>query len=230
MKANIIKIVIGLIFLIVFNVLFFLLGGTERSDTEWVCYGFIHAAYLCLLVTPLFCNAGKGETVLSASLYLRALFYFFTELVIGIGFIWYDSYNPIPIVWSAIIQGILLAVFLILQLMSVLANDATKASLAKQRQERVYIRSLAENLKEAMRQVNDPALRKQIANCYESLRNSSLESFPEAAAAEMELEGAVNTLCSAIEIGDMSKLTQQIQNVQVAMRHRNQAIRMARYS
>ncbi len=230
MKANIIKIVIGLIFLIVFNVLFFLLGGTERSDTEWVCYGFIHAAYLCLLVTPLFCNAGKGETVLSASMYLRALFYFFTELVIGIGFIWYDSYNPIPIVWPAIIQGILLAVFLILQLMSVLANDATKASLAKQRQERVYIRSLAENLKEAMRQVNDPALRKQIANCYESLRNSSLESFPEAAAAEMELEGAVNTLCSAIEIGDMSKLTQQIQNVQVAMRHRNQAIRMARYS
>ena len=230
MKANILKIVIGLIFLIVFNVLFFLLGGTERSDTEWVCYGFIHAAYLCLLVTPLFCNAGKGETVLSASMYLRALFYFFTELVIGIGFIWYDSYNPIPIVWPAIIQGILLAVFLILQLMSVLANDATKASLAKQRQERVYIRSLAENLKEAMRQVNDPALRKQIANCYESLRNSSLESFPEAAAAEMELEGAVNTLCSAIEIGDMSKLTQQIQNVQVAMRHRNQAIRMARYS
>ena len=230
MKANIIKIVIGLIFLIVFNVLFFLLGGTERSDTEWVCYGFIHAAYLCLLVTPLFCNAGKGETVLSASMYLRALFYFFTELVIGIGFIWYDSYNPIPIVWPAIIQGILLAVFLILQLMSVLANDATKASLAKQRQERVYIRSLAENLKEAMRQVNDPALRKQIANCYESLRNSSLESFPEAAAAEMELEGAVNTLCSAIEIGDMSKLTQQIQNVQVAMRHRNPAKRMARYS
>ena len=151
-------------------------------------------------------------------------------MVVGLGFIWYNAYHPISPVWPAIIKGILLAVFLILQLMSVLANDATKASLAKQRQERVYIRSLAENLKEAMRQVNDPALRKQIANCYESLRNSSLESFPEAAAAEMELEGAVNTLCSAIEIGDMSKLTQQIQNVQVAMRHRNQAIRMARYS
>ena len=209
MKANILKIVIGLIFLIVFNVLFFLLGGTERSDTEWVCYGFIHAAYLCLLVTPLFCNAGKGETVLSASLYLRALFYFFTELVIGLGFIWYNAYHPISPVWPAIIQGILLAVFLILQLMSVLANDATKASLGKQRQERVYIRSLAENLKEAMRQV---------------------ESFPEAMDAELELENAVNTLCSFIEQGDTSQLSGQIQKVQVAMKHRNQAIRMARYS
>lgn len=230
MKVNILKIIIGLIFLIVFNVLFFLLGGTERSDTEWVCYGFIHAAYLCLLVTPLFCNAGKGETVLSASLYLRALFYFFTELVIGLGFIWYNAYNPIPIVWPAIIQGILLAVFLILQLMSVLANDATKASLAKQRQERVYIRSIAENLKEAMRQVNDPTLHKQLANCYESLNSSSLESFPEALDAELELENAVNTLCSFVEQGDTSQLGQQIQNIQVAMKHRNQAIRMARFS
>ena len=114
--------------------------------------------------------------------------------------------------------------------MSVLANDATKASLAKQRQERVYIRSLAENLKEVMRQVNDPTLRKQMANCYESLSSSSLESFPEAIDAELELENAVNTLCSFVEQGDSGQLGQQIQKVQVAMKHRNQAIRMARFS
>lgn len=227
MKANILKIVIGLIFLIVFNVLFFLLGGTERSDTEWVCYGFIHAAYLCLLVTPLFCNAGKGETVLSASLYLRALFYFFTELVVGIGFLLYNAESP---TWPAIVQSILLMAFLILQLMSILANDATKASLAKQRQERVYIRSLAENLKEALRQVNDPTLRRQMANCYESLSSSSIESFPEAIDAELELENAVYTLCSSVEQGDTSQLSEHIQKVQVAMKHRNQAIRMARFS
>ncbi|MBP3688845.1 MAG: hypothetical protein J6I54_02530 [Bacteroidaceae bacterium] len=230
MKANIIKVFIGLIFLIVFNVLFFLLGGTERSDTEWVCYGFIHASYLCLLVTPLLCNEGKGDTVLSASLYLRALFYFFTELVIGLGFIWYNAYYPIPITWPAITQGIPATVFLILQLMSVLANDATKASLAKQRQERVYIRSLAENLKEAMRQVNNPTLRKQMINCYESLSSCSLESFPEADEAELELESAVNLLCSFVEQGDTHQLDTYIQKVQIAIQHRNKAIRMARYS
>lgn len=230
MKANILKVIVGLIFLIVFNVLFFLMGGTERSDTEWICYGFIHAAYLCLLVTPLFCNAGKGETVLAASLFLQALFYFFTELVIGLGFIWYNAYYSISLIWPTIIQGILLAIFFILQLMSVMANDATKTSLAKQRQEKVYIRSLAESLKETMRQVNDPALRKQISNCYESLSSSSFESFPEAIDAELELENAINTLCSFVEQGDTSQLSGQIQKIQVAMKHRNQAIRMARYS
>lgn len=227
MKENILKVIIGLIFLIGFNVMFFLLGGTERSDTEWVCYGFIHAAYLCLLATPLFCNAEKGETVLSASLYLRALFYFFTELVFGIGFLWYNAEDP---TWPTIIQGGLLMVFLILQLMSVMANDATKASLAKQRQERVYIRSLAEDLKEAMRQVNDPTLRKQIANCYESLSSSSIESFPEAMDAELELENAVNTLCSFVEQGNQEQLESQIKTVQTAIKHRTKAIRMARFS
>lgn len=227
MKANILKVIIGLIFLIVFNALFFLLGGTERSTTEWICYGFIHAAYLCLLCTPLFCNAGKGEFILSASLYLRALFYFFTELIVSIGFLWYNPESP---VWPAIIQGVLLMTFLILQLMSVLANDATKASLTKQRQERIYIRSLAENLKEAMRQVNDPVLRKQMTNCYESLSNSSLESYPEAIDAELELQNAVNALCSFVDQGDISLLGSQIQKVQMAMKRRNQAIRMARYS
>ena len=69
-----------------------------------------------------------------------------------------------------------------------------------------------------------------MANCYESLNGSSLESFPEAIDAELELENAVNTLCSFIEQGDTSQLSGQIQKVQVAMKHRNQAIRMARYS
>ena len=227
MKANILKVIIGLVFLVLFNVLFFLLGGTERTTTEWICYGFIHVAYLCLLSTPLLCNAGKGETVLSASLYLRALFFFFTELVIGIVFLWA---NPVSYTWATIIQGILLAIFLVLQLMSVLANDATKASLAKQRQERIYVRSLAENVKDAMRQVSDPALRKQMAACYESLNSTSIESFPEAASAEIELEDAVNTLCNAVVANDTAQLSQLIQNVQVALRHRNQAIRMARFS
>lgn len=227
MKSNIIKIIIGLIFLIVFNALFFLLRGTtEHTITEWVCYGFIHAAYLCLLSTPLFCNAGKGEIVLDASLYLRALFFFFTELIVGIGFIWY---NPESYSWPAIVQGILLAAFLILQLMSVLANDATEVSLKKQKQERVYIRSLAEDIKDSMRKVSDPILRKQMASCYETLNNASIESFPEAAAAELELKNAVNALYAAADVDDSEQLSQLIQKVQVALKHRNQAIRMAHF-
>lgn len=230
MKANTIKIVLGLIFLVVFNALFFLLGDASHSTTDWVCYGFIHVAYLCLLATPLLCQTKKGEFVLSASLYLRALCYFFTELVVGLAFIFYNAYNPISHSWPTIIQALLLAVFLILQLLSVWANDATKGSLAKQRQERVYIRTLAEKLHGAMQQVNDPALRKQLTDCYESLSQSSIETFPEAAEAEAVLEKAVNTLCALVQKGETAGLAEQIQQLQDAMKQRNQAVRKARFS
>ena len=41
MKSSIIKIIISLVFLALFNALFFLLGGTKHTDIEWVSYGFI---------------------------------------------------------------------------------------------------------------------------------------------------------------------------------------------
>lgn len=255
MKAGFLKIIIGSLFLIMFNVGFFLIFGTECTTTEWVCYGFIHAAYLCLLSTPLLCNAGKGETVLSATLYLQALFYFFIELVVGIGCLYYYYrttllYNTVrdvaqeampsvteelnsqseSYVWYVIIQGALLTIFLIMQLIQVMANDATKASLAKQRRERVYVRSLAENVKEAMHKISDSELRKQMKSCYEALNSVSIESLPEAAAAETELENAVDALCAAIDKDATEQISHLIQNVQVALRHRSQAIRMARYS
>ncbi len=227
MKENSFKIIIALIFLIAFNALFFILGGTERTQTEWISYGFIHAAYLLLLMTPLFCNADRGQTVLSATLYLHALMYFFLELIVGIGFIWY---NPPSITWPAIIQGGMLVIFLVIHLMSVLANDATKASLSKQRKERIYIRSLAEDLHEAMHKVTDPDLRSQIADCYETMNRSTLESFPEAEDAEMALEDAVTNLCTCIEQGDETRVKQSITSVQTAIKKRNRAIKMARHS
>ena len=229
MKSNIIKTVIALIFLIVFNLLFFLLGGTERTMTEWICYGFIHAAYLCLLATPLLCRgAKKGETVLSGSLYLRALIYFFVELLIGLVFICFFAEEPI--LWPTIIQSVILAGFIIMQLMSTLANDATRQSLDKQRQERIHIRSLADLLRDTMQTTTDPGTRKKIERCYESISNSSIESFPQAANAEMELENAVNTFCmNAANGAPADQLEADIKKVQTAIFNRNNIIKRIRY-
>lgn len=225
MKANIIKVVIGLLVLTVFNVLFFLLGGTQRSTTEWVCYGFIHIAFFCLAFTHLSFHARKGETVLTASLHLWAIAYFFVELATGIGFLWY---NPVSLFWPVVVQSVLLVFFLVFQMMGILANDDTKASLAKQRRERVHIQSLAEKLREAMREVDDSSLRNQMIVCYESLTCCSLESFPEAVDAEQELENAVNNLCGSVGQDNANLTDQHIQRVFVAIKHRNHAIRMAR--
>lgn len=228
MKDNILKVILALLFLVAFNLLFFLLTGVEHTDTQWVCYGFIHGAYAFLLLTPLFARFRKGEAVLSGSLWLRALTYFFVELVVGCGLIIRSFYQAIPVLWPAIGQTVLCFCFLVMQLLSVLANSATVQSLDKQRRERIYIRSLAEQLKDALRGMNNSALRKQVATVQESLARSSMESFPEAAAIEQELADAVGTLCSYIEQGNDEQTTAQLNTVKRLVQRRNQAIRAAR--
>ena len=225
MKSNVLKTIIALVFLVLFNVIFFLVGGTEHVDSVWLSYGFVHAAYLCLLATPLFCKSGKDTFVLSASLYLRGLFYFFTELVIGVVFIVLalDS-----ITWPLIVQGLLLAIFIVLQLMSVLANDATQASMQKQRTESINIRSLAQKVQSRMREMPDDDVRKQVVRCYDALTACPIESYPEAQDAEAALSAAVDNLCAAIEGEENAAIEKAAKRVTFAIQDRNTIIKQCR--
>lgn len=218
MKKNSIKILIGFIILLLFNGLFFGLGGTRRSVTEWLSYGFIHAAFLCLLFTHLLSRQAKGLTVLTASLHLQALLYFFAELTICCICLYS---NPMDPTWPAIAQATALAVFLVLQLMSVLANDATKQSIQKQRCESIRIQ-------QGMRRVTDPSLRKQVERCYDAVHNTSIESFPEAAESEQALQTEVDRLCQAIDQGHINEITDCAQRICNAVQARNAVIRMCR--
>ena len=84
MGTTIIKAILCSIFLIFFNLLFFILCGTENNSSTWISYGFIHVAYLLLLITPLFNKENKGKAILSMTLFTISLFYFFIELMVGI--------------------------------------------------------------------------------------------------------------------------------------------------
>ncbi len=218
MKSNIFKVIIGLIFLVLFNGLFFYLGGTEQTKVNWICYGFIHASYLCILLTPLFCKSGKGLKVLSYSLYLRALFYFFTELVVGVVCI---AIAPESHAWPLIIQAALLAIFLVLQMMSVLANDATIQSQQKQMEESAYKQDMVQRIRHCMRNISDTSIKKQVEKCYEAVKNSPLQSFPEAKEAEQTLRNAVEVLCIAIENEDYQDIDKKTKRVIYAVQDRN---------
>lgn len=227
MKKNIFKVLVGLIFLIAFNVLFFLLGGTERTTTEWISYGFIHFAYLCILLTPLFCKNKKGRTVLNASLYLRALIYFVIELIAGITFI---AVNPESIVWPSIVQGVFAATFLIMQLMSVTANEVTDESLERQSKEKIYIQELALNLREAMQSAQDTEVKKKLRGVYEVLNNASTGSCPEAEDIELQLAANVNALCMNAASFSPSQIDNCIITIKDILRKRNAIINKARFA
>ena len=86
-KTNILWGILNLIFLIVFNFIFFVAGGSEHNASVWISYGFIHFAYLMLLLTPKLIRDGKSKSVFGFSLYSISATYFLIEFVTGIIFI-----------------------------------------------------------------------------------------------------------------------------------------------
>ncbi len=229
MKSSIIKIIISLVFLALFNTFFFLLGGIQHTTTEWVSYGFIHAAYLMLLLTPLFCIGNpKGVSVQTGSLYLRATFYFFTELIVGVAFL---IAKPETLTWPLVVQAILAAVFLILQLASVLANDASNAALKQQKTESIQIQTLVLRLRNSMQTLEDENLRKHVKRCVDLLDASPLESFSEIADTEVTMQGAVDILCFDIDSGmNAETIIKDAKNLIIAISKRNSAITLHRRS
>ncbi len=225
MKQNFLKVILSLVFLALFNGLFFYIGGTNHSEANWISYGFIHAAYLCILLTPLFCKLGSGMAVLSYSLSMRALFYFFTELLLGVICI---AISPESATWPLILQGVLLAIFLILQIMSVLANDATVESNQKQKMESSYIKTMADRIRTCLRDVSDEAVKKLVEQCYHAVNNSSIQSYPEALDAELNLRTAVDVFCSAIEEGEYENIDKKAKKVINAVQDRNLIINKCR--
>ena len=86
-KKRILWILLDLVFLIIFNTIFFLLGGVHNKSSVWVAYGFIHFSYIMLLFTPSLCKRRTEQIEMRLSVDSVSLLYFWVTFVIGVVFI-----------------------------------------------------------------------------------------------------------------------------------------------
>ena len=63
-KKQVLWILLDLVFFIIFNVVFFVAGGTEHKASVWISYAFIHVAYIMLVITPLLVRKTTNKAVL----------------------------------------------------------------------------------------------------------------------------------------------------------------------
>ncbi len=224
MRNSFIKIVIALIFLIIFNVIFFF-GDIVHNNITWCSYWFTTFAYICLLTTPLL-SRGVNSAILSWSLWLRAGLYFITELVIAIIFMFVELES---IKWPLIIQLVLLAIFIVLQLMSVLANDATKTTgLHKQRRESFSRQILIDQLQLKVSEVKDLSIKTILNRCIDTLNNTPIEDFPEAKNAGLEISNSVKKLCIIINENNVSNIKLEADKLINAVQNRNLIVKRCR--
>lgn len=128
-RINILWTLLNSLFLIVFNLLFFVLGDIESFKTSvWISFGFIHFAYFVLLLTPVLVRKSKVETDYRKPLYLITGAYFLIAFLVGITFI---LTSPETIKLTLTVQTILATLFLGWLLVHLLANEHTANSIAE---------------------------------------------------------------------------------------------------
>ena len=198
MKRMVLSIVLGLLFLILFNVLFLILRGADNSASVWISYGFIHFAYIFVLLTPLFTTKTQRE-VLNYTLWSQSIYYFLLELFVGLGFIAYATYGQQEsIAWPLIVQSVMCAIFLFVFFANVMANDHTNNRMEQRSAIKEDICNTAESIRPLINKTADPTVRKKVQRCYDAMRYSPVNSHPSIRDIEYNIRSTIDALESSL--------------------------------
>ena len=198
-KKNILWAILNLIFLVIFNVLFFVLGGTEHNTSVWMSYVFIHFAYLMLLLTPRLIRSGKSKAVFGFSLYSISAIYFLVEFVIGIVFILIASDSSTA---ALLVQLCIAGLYGIILVSNMLANEYTADAEEKRQPQIAYVKDASAKLKSLLENINDKEAKKKVERVYDAVYSSPIKSHPNLTDLESRILQSINELEQTISTGN----------------------------
>jgi hypothetical protein len=220
-KTNVLWIILDLIFLVIFNAVFFMAGGYEHKASVWISYTFIHFAYLMLLLTSALIRKGKNTAVFGFPLYSASSVYFFLELLIGAAFIVIspDGYK-IPLLVQIIIAGL----YGIILVSNMIANEHT-ADAEEIRQSQVdYVKRASAELKSVLEQITDKEAKKKVEKVYDALYSSPVKSRPDLAQTESQILMSIGALKNAAATGENENIISLSEFLLAAVNGRNRQL------
>ncbi len=195
MKNNVYKIVLGVLFPILFISLFLLFGGTEHGATCWVGFSFVLLSYALMMAVPLVVPNSKSSHLFGATSGTLSSVYFGINLVLGIIFMIADFEQ-----WKFAvgIEVVLLVIFIGLLLTFLISDEETSKKENKQQKEVYAVKTLVSKTKMIADRASDMQIKKLVLKVYDELNscpsssNHAVKSIDESIKEGLEkLEGAV---------------------------------------
>ena len=223
MKKAVLWVIMGSIFLVIFNTFFFLLGGTEHTASVWISYGFIHFAYIMLLLTPILTRKGKSKAILGLALYSISSAYFLLEFVVGIVFILIslESINA-PLLTQMSIAGI----YAVILISNMLANEHTAEAEEKRQLEIDYVKNASAKLKSMVDSVKDKGSSKKIEKVYDAINSSPVKSHPNLSQIEAQILTQINVLEDMVYMGNNDGIISLTDSLLIAVNERNRQLKV----
>lgn len=223
-KKSILYILLDLVFLAVFNTVFFVVGGTEHPASVWISYGFIHFSYIMILITPFLIRKSSSAAVLGFSLYSISAAYFFAEFIVGLIFIFVrsESYKA-----ALVVQIIIACIYAILLLSNMIANEHTADSVERHEDEVSYIKTASSRVKILMGKANDKKANKEIERAYDLLHSSPSCSVATVKLLEEEIKNKVTDLEDAVAADETVAIITIAGEIVAKTEERNRKLKMA---
>jgi len=224
-RVNILWLLLDSLFLIVFNFLFFMLGDYKNcNNSVWISYGFIHFAYILLLLTPFFARRGKAEYIYRRPPFFVTTTYFLIQLCTGITFI---LIAPETVKVTLIVQVILAGLFLAWLLAHLIANEHT-ADRAEQREpELQYIKETSAKLQTVLQQISDKNTAKKVEHVYDLLRTSPTKSNVNIHSLEQQIINEIERLEDVVNNNDSEQILSMTNKIYQLIEERNRQLKIS---
>lgn len=221
-KKSVLWILLDLVFLIVFNIVFFVMGGAQHPASVWISYGFIHFAYIMLVITPFLIRKSSSAAVFGFSLYSISSAYFFAAFILGVIFI---AAHPENYKWSLIVQVVIAGFYAIMLISNMIANEHTADSIERHEMELQYVKESSAMLKGIMEMASDKALKKKIEKAYDLLHSSQVKSSGAVRDCEVTVMDLIEVLEQHVARNDVAAANTTLDKIMKNANERNRRLR-----
>ncbi len=217
-SKQIMRTVVYIGYIIIYNLIFFMKGGMDSSVAGWIAYGFVWLAILISYIAPLYCKNYKRIP---------------ENLVTNYTFSW--IYSAVTIVFNAIvillkiksvpltlILNLIFVVFYLQQLFySLRVNYEVETNLERTDAERQFVRDVSKKLQMCRQMTDDAVLKKEIEKAYDAVRSCPLKSNDMAMNYEIKIIGLVDTLESKLDNNQNQEIPGIVQDILNNVNKRN---------
>jgi hypothetical protein len=221
-KINVLWLILDLIFLVIFNAIFFVIGGTEHNTSVWASYGFIHFEYLMQLLTPKLIRKGKSAAVFGFSLYSISATYFLIEFVTGIVFILIspESFNA-----AFLVQLCIAGLYDIMLVSHLISNEYTAVVEEKRQSQIAFVKDASVKVKNLLDNVSDREAKKKVERVYDTIYSSPVKSHPNLEQKEIHILQSIDELGRAVTSGNKDDIIAKANSLLSLINERNSLLK-----
>lgn len=222
-KTKIFWYLLDLIFLFVFNLYFFMLKGIDQPASAWISYASIHFAYLMLLITPAFVRKGSNSAVYGRPLFVISTSYFFLSLIVGVVFI---VISPEIIIVALLVQVTIAALFAVLLLTNLIANEHTADNIERHEVELKYVKESSSRIDALLKQISDTTIRKKVENVYDLIHSSQVKSSNIVKSVEQDVFDEIDNLEKALKQNNFENIQLIVDKICNLANERNRQLKL----